>query len=83
MVRVGDVSVALAYVLITAESFDSKLVKDLKKIKGVMEAYPVYGVYDVVVKTYAETMDGLKETHDRIRRMENVRQTLTMIAHEE
>lgn len=76
-------SMALAYVLITAESFDSKLVKDLKKIKGVMEAYPVYGVYDVVVKTYAETMDGLKETHDRIRRMENVRQTLTMIAHEE
>lgn len=73
----------MAYVLVTAERFEPKLVKDLKKVKGVVEAYPVYGVYDVVVKTYSDTMDGLKETHDHIRRTENVRQTLTMIAHEE
>jgi len=75
--------VAVAYVLITAEAFDTKLVKALKKIRGVEEAYPVYGVYDVVVKTWADSMDELKETHDKIRRLENVRQTLTMIAHEE
>ena len=74
---------AVAYVLITAEAFDTKLVKALKKIRGVEEAYPVYGVYDVVVKTWADSMDELKETHDKIRRLENVRQTLTMIAHEE
>jgi hypothetical protein len=27
-------------------------------------------------------MDELKETHDKIRKLEKVRQTLTMVAHE-
>jgi Lrp/AsnC family transcriptional regulator for asnA, asnC and gidA len=54
----------------------------LRKIKGVEEAYPIYGVYDIIVKTKADTMDELKKTHDRIRKTEKIRQTQTMIAHE-
>ena len=71
-----------AFVLITTEEFDSKLMKALKKIKGVEEAYPLYGVYDIIVRTKADTMDELKEAHDKIRKVDSVRQTLTMIAHE-
>jgi DNA-binding Lrp family transcriptional regulator len=71
-----------AYLLINSEEYNPKLMKALMGIKGVEEAYPVYGVYDIVVRTRADTMDKLKETHDKIRRLEKVRSTLTMIAHE-
>jgi len=73
----------MAYMLITAEGFDTQLLKVLRKIKGVEEAYPIYGVYDIIVKTRADTMNELKKTHDRIRKLEKIRQTQTMIAHEE
>jgi Lrp/AsnC family transcriptional regulator for asnA, asnC and gidA len=72
----------VAYLLINAESFEPSLLKTLKSIKGVEEAYAVYGVYDMVVRTRAETMDSLKDTHNRIRRLSKIKQTLTMIAHE-
>jgi DNA-binding Lrp family transcriptional regulator len=73
----------LAFILISTEEFDLQLMNALKKIKGVEEAYPLYGVYDVIVRTRAETMDGIKEIHNKIRKLEKIRQTLTMIAHEE
>jgi DNA-binding Lrp family transcriptional regulator len=72
----------MAYVLINTEEFDPQLTKALKDIKGVEEVYPLYGVYDIIVKTKAESMNMLKETHDKIRKSKKVRQTLTMIAHE-
>jgi len=71
-----------AYVLINAEEFNKQLIKSLREIKGVEEAYPLYGVYDIIVRTRADTMDEIKETHNKIRRLPKVRQTLTMIAHE-
>lgn len=72
----------LAYVLVNTEEFDSDLMKVLRKIKGVEEAFALYGVYDIIVKTSAETMDKLRETHNKIRKLGKVKQTLTMIAHE-
>jgi Lrp/AsnC family transcriptional regulator for asnA, asnC and gidA len=71
-----------AYVLINSEEYHPKLMKALREIKGVEEAYPVYGVYDIIVRTRADTMDKLKEIHDKIRRLEKVKSTITMIAHE-
>jgi len=72
----------MAYLLISTEEYNPQLMKSLKKIKGVEEAYPLYGVYDIIVKTRADTMDKIKEIHNKIRKLERVRQTLTMIAHE-
>jgi len=72
----------LAYLLINAKEYDPRLVKTLRETRGVEEAYALYGVYDIIAKTRADTMDKLKEIHDNIRKLENVRQTLTMIAHE-
>ena len=58
--------------------------EDLKKIEGVEEAYSVYGVYDIIAKVSAESMDKLKEIVTwRIRRLDKVRSTLTMIIVEE
>jgi DNA-binding Lrp family transcriptional regulator len=72
----------VAYLLINTESFEPSLLETLKSIKGVEEVHAVYGVYDIVVKTRAETMDRLKDTHNKIRRLSKIKQTLTMIAHE-
>ena len=72
----------MAYLLINTEEYNPLLLKSLKKINGVEEAYPLYGVYDIIVKTRADTMEKIKETHNKIRKLEKVRQTLTMVAHE-
>jgi DNA-binding Lrp family transcriptional regulator len=58
--------------------------KTIKKVEGVQEAYAVYGVYDVVAKIGASTMDKLKEIVTwHVRRLDKVRSTLTMIVVEE
>jgi len=72
----------MAILLINTEEFNQQLMKTLRAIKGVEEAYPLYGVYDIIVRTRANTMDEIKEIHNKIRKLQNVRQTLTMIAHE-
>ncbi len=70
-----------AYVLVNSEiGAEEAVLKDLKKLKNVTEAYTVYGVYDIIAKVEAETMDKLKEIITwNIRRLNKVRSTLTMI----
>lgn len=77
-----DMSMPRAYMLLNTDEFDAQLMKDLRRIRGVEEAYALYGVYDVVVRTKANTMNELKEIHNTIRKLKKVRQTLTMVAHE-
>ena len=68
-----------AFVLINAE-MGADLSKDLKAIPEVKEYFGVYGVYDYVVRLEANTMEQLTDAiTNRIRRMENVRSTLTMM----
>jgi len=70
-----------AYVLVNSEiGSESDVLKELKVIKHVKEAYIVYGVYDIIAKVEAETMDKLKESITwNVRRLDKVRSTLTMI----
>ena len=70
-----------AFVLINTEiGSESDVLKELKKVEGVEEASAVYGVYDIVARVKADTMDKLKEIVNRlIKRLEKVRSTLTMI----
>ncbi|MCK5626061.1 Lrp/AsnC ligand binding domain-containing protein [Candidatus Bathyarchaeota archaeon] len=71
----------MAYVLINTEiGSESEVLDAIKKIKNVIEAHAVYGVYDIVAKVEAETRDKLKKTVTRkIRRLNKVKSTLTMI----
>ncbi len=53
----------MAYVLINTElESECEVLEAVKKIEGVKEAHAVSGVYDIVLKVEAETMDKLKET---------------------
>jgi DNA-binding Lrp family transcriptional regulator len=74
-----------AFVLINTEiGSEADVLKDLKKVEGVEEAFAVYGVYDIIARVKADTMDKLKETVTwRVRRLDKVRSTLTMIVVEE
>lgn len=74
-----------AFVLINTEiGSEADVLKDLKKVEGIIEACAVYGVYDIVARVEADTMDKLKEIVTwRVRRLDKVRSTLTMIVVEE
>ena len=71
----------IAYVLLNVElGAESKVLEALKKLNSVEEAHRVYGIYDTVAKVKADTMDKLKETvASRIRRLDKVQSTLTMM----
>ncbi len=74
-----------AFVLINVESgSEDEVLKELKTINGVEEAYFSYGVYDLITKIKADSMDELKElVTRRIRTLSKVRSTLTLIMMEE
>jgi DNA-binding Lrp family transcriptional regulator len=72
-----------AYVLINAEAgSETEILDALRKMENVREAHGVYGVYDIVARVEAESLDQLKEVVTwKIRRLDKVRSTLTMIVY--
>jgi DNA-binding Lrp family transcriptional regulator len=74
-----------AFVLINVESgSEDEVLKELKKIEGIEEAYFSYGVYDIITRIKADSMEKLKDMVTRqIRALSKVRSTLTLIMMEE
>ncbi|RLF08386.1 MAG: Lrp/AsnC family transcriptional regulator [Thermoprotei archaeon] len=72
----------VAFVLISTEiGSEKEVLEKLKTVSEVKEAYIVYGVYDIVAKVEIKDVDKLKEIiTSKIRRLDKVRSTLTMIA---
>jgi Lrp/AsnC family transcriptional regulator for asnA, asnC and gidA len=70
-----------AYVLLNVESgTEEAVLKQLKEISIVKEAHISYGVYDLIIKVHSDTMDKMKEDiSHRIRKIKQVRSTLTLI----
>lgn len=75
----------MAYVLINTEPKNMEsVVSTLEKNESVVEIFPVYGVYDIVAKIQAETMEKLKDIVTwKVRSLEDVRSTITMLILEE
>ena len=76
--------IAKAFVLITADlGAERDVIDRIKSIPNVFEAHVVYGVYDIVAKVEAESLEKVKETViDRLRTLDKVRSTLTMVVEE-
>jgi len=56
----------------------------LKKVEDADDVFAVYGVYDIIARIRAASMDKLKEIiMRRIRRIDKVRSTLTMLVIDE
>ena len=72
---------AMAYVLINTEPKHMEdIASTLEKLDSIVEIFPVYGVYDLVAKIQAETMEKLKDLVTwKIRSLSNVRSTITML----
>ncbi len=75
---------ASAYVLINTEiGGEEDVIAQLKDMPEVGEVSVVYGVYDIVAKITSETMELLKENiTTKVRHLNKVRSTMTMIAAE-
>ena len=71
----------LAFVMINAEiGKEGEILSQLKKIGHVKEASPVYGVYDIVARVEAATMDELNQVVSaNVRRLAGVGSTLTLV----
>jgi DNA-binding Lrp family transcriptional regulator len=74
-----------AFVLIsTRTGSETDVLKKVRAIDGVEEAFVVYGVYDIVAKLKADTMGELKEiVLQCIRKRSSITSTLTLIVAEE
>jgi len=74
-----------AFVLINVESgSEDEVLREMRKVEGVEEAYFSYGVYDLITMIKSDTMENLKDLVTRkIRALNKVRSTLTLIMMEE
>jgi DNA-binding Lrp family transcriptional regulator len=69
----------MAFVMINAEvGAEREVLIALRKLNNVKEAYMAYGVYDLLVKLEAETMEKVKEAVASLRRLDRIRSTLTI-----
>ena len=60
--------------------YQEKVKESIKQIEGVEEAHALYGVYDLVVRIKAVSVDKLKEINtSRIKQVEGVTSLLTLM----
>ncbi len=73
---------AVAFVLVNAElGTEEDVIREIRKLSDVKEAHLVYGMYDIMVKIEGPSVEEVKETvNTKIRKMDKIRSTLTMIA---
>ncbi len=70
----------MAIVLINMKPDAEGIGDSLKAIEGVTEVRGLYGIYDIIVFVEAESMSALKDIiNTKIRRLEDINATLTMI----
>ncbi len=63
-----------------AMGHETNLVNELKRTSNITEVYAVYGVYDIIVKVEAETMDKLRDAiATKLRKINGIKSTLTMV----
>ncbi len=69
-----------AFVLVNVElGAEEEIVKEVLEIPEVEEAYPLFGVYDIIIKLKSEDKEKLKKVvFKRIRPIKGVRSTMTM-----
>ena len=78
---VGVLKLVVAYVLAKIESGrDKEVLEKVKKLPGVRNVAPTYGMYDLHVEVSFETMEKLDNfVFDEIRRVAGIKETVTLI----
>lgn len=61
-----------------------KIINEVKKFPGVLEANRVFGIYDILVRLSANSIDNPKELiKSRIKKIESIISTLTLVVTKE
>jgi DNA-binding Lrp family transcriptional regulator len=70
---------SVSYVLINVEpGSEETVLKEVREVPNVKECHRIYGLYDMIAKVEADSMDALKEIITwKIRRLPGVRSTVT------
>jgi len=76
---------AIAYVLINCDvGYEEQVIEELKHISDVKEVHGTYGAYDILAKVESDQITTLRETMTwKIRKIDRVRSTLTLMAIED
>jgi DNA-binding Lrp family transcriptional regulator len=74
-----------AFILLNVETgSEDEVLNQLKNLAFVEESFVAYGGYDLIIKVKADSMTELKNTvSQRIRTLDKVRSTLTLLLTEE
>jgi DNA-binding Lrp family transcriptional regulator len=73
-----------AFVFVNCQlRFTPDVLENLRKLPEVEQAYNTHGMYDIVVKLRSENNDDLRESVVRIRRIDGISSTFSMIILEE
>ena len=76
----ASMQMTLAFVMINSVPDQSEWVlKRIEEVKGVEDAYRVFGVYDIVAVVRPKTPEELQGIVLRIRSVEYVKSTLTLV----
>ena len=72
---------ATAYVLLNCElGSEESIIRELKKLDGVIEVHGTFGAYDILAKIESTTVDALREVITwKIRKIDQIRSTLTLM----
>ncbi len=75
---------AIAFVLVDTEvGKTQEILKEIRSIEGVAEAYSVAGPHDIVVKIQAEKFEKVAEGVTRqLHKIEGIKNTVTLFAFE-
>lgn len=73
-----------AFVLVNCDlGTEDVIVKELLKMSGISVVYKTQGVYDMIVRLDLGSTEALRKTIQQIRKIDNVRSSLTMIVAED
>jgi|TARA_B100000745_G_C19786738_1_gene258037 DNA-binding Lrp family transcriptional regulator len=69
-----------AYILVNCNlGAEESVIVELKQLEQVKEVHGTFGAYDIIAKVEADSADKLREAITlKIRKMDNIRSTLTL-----
>ncbi len=71
---------AEAYILVNCDlGTEDEVIKELKSISGVSEVKGVFGVYDMIAKVNSPSESDIKKVIAKIRSMNGIKSSLTMM----
>ena len=71
----------IAFVFVTTElGFEEDVLREIRTLPDVKEAYLIYGMYDIMVKIEGSTANKVEELVKKLRKLDKIRSTQTLIA---